>query len=119
MINYRLGGRASGKTFRLLRQLSGKEYVVVYPFKYKAKNMVRFFKENKKHCHYGDTSKAKVTTMIDYMLGDCNDVDIVVIEDFNDFISSIFRDKEVYININHKEERVKIIDVEKERKIEL
>lgn len=119
MINYRLGGRATGKTFRLLRELSGKEYVIVYPFKYKAKNMTNFFKENKKHCHYGDTSKAKLTTMIDYMLGDCNDVDIVVIEDFNDFISSIFRDKEVYININHKEERVKFIDVEKERKIEL
>lgn len=43
MINYRLGGRASGKTFRLLRQLSGKEYVVIYPFKYKAKNTSRFF----------------------------------------------------------------------------
>ena len=118
MINYRFGGCATGKTFRLLRQLSGKEYVVIYPFKYKAKNMTRFFEENKKH-HYGDTSKAKVTTIADYMMGYCNDVDIVVIEDFNDFISAIFRGKEVYININHKEERVKFIDVEKERKIEL
>lgn len=119
MINYRIGGSATGKTFRLLRQLSGKEYVFVYPHKYKAKNMVHFFKENKKHRYYGDTSKAKVTTILDYMYGDCNNVDIVVIDDFNDFISSIFRDKKVYININHKEERVKFIDVEKERKIEL
>lgn len=90
MINYRLGGKASGKTFRLLRQLSGKEYVVVYPFKHKARNMSRIFKENKKYRYYGDTSKAKTTTILDYMMGDCNNVDIVVIEDFNDFISSIF-----------------------------
>lgn len=119
MINYRIGGRASGKTFRLLKQLSGKEYVFVEPFKYKALRKHKFIKENKEYNHYGDMSKAKVTTILDYLNGNYNKVDIVVIEDFNDFISSIFRDKEVYININHKEERVKIIDVEKERKIEL
>lgn len=117
MINYRIGGRTSGKTFRLLRQLSGKEYVFVEPFKYKVSRKRKLIKENKKHNHYGDMSKAKVTTISDYLNGNYNKVDIVVIEDFNDFISSIFKDKEVYININHKEERVNFFIVEKEEEI--
>lgn len=117
MINYRIGSRASGKTFRLLRQLSGKEYVFVEPFKYKALRRKKLIKENKKHKHYGDMTKAKVTTISDYMSGDCKGVDIVVIEDFNDFISSIFRGKEVHININPKEQRVNFIDIDKESNI--
>lgn len=61
-------------------------------------------------------TKAKVTTIFDYMLGENNDVNIIVIDDFNDFISSIFRGKEVYININPNESKVNFIDVEKEEK---
>lgn len=117
MINYRIGGRASGKTFRLLRQLSGKEYVFVEPYLYKVKKRKKIIRYNKEHKNFGDMSKAKVTTISEYINGDFNKVDIVVIEDFNDFISSIFKDKEVYININHKEERVKFINVEKEERI--
>lgn len=33
MINYRIGGVASGKTFRLMRKLSGKEFLFVEPLK--------------------------------------------------------------------------------------
>lgn len=118
MINYRVGGVASGKTFRLIRKLSGKEYVFVEPFKYKVIDRNRLIKYNEDHNHYGDMSRAKVTSIFDYMMGDYNNIDIVVIEDFNDFISSIFRGKEVYININHKDKRVNFIDVEKERNID-
>lgn len=117
MINYRIGGRASGKTYRLLKQLSGKEYVFIESYKYKKLRKQKLIKENKEHNHYGDMSKAKVTTISDYIMGDFNNIDIVVIEDFNDFISSIFRNKEVYININPKEQRVNFIDVEKEMDI--
>lgn len=114
MINYRIGSRASGKTFRLLRELSGKEYVFVEPYKYKALRRKKLIKENKKHNHYGDMTKAKVTTILDYMNGNFSNIDIVVIEDFNDFILSIFKDKQVYININHKSNRVKFINVDEE-----
>lgn len=117
MINYRIGGRASGKTFRLIRQLSGKEYVFIEAYRYKVIDRKWLFKYNEEYNGYGDMSKAKVTTIFDYIMGDYNDVNIVVIEDFNDFISSIFRDKEVYININPKEQRVNFIDIEKESDI--
>ena len=115
MIHFRIGKRASGKSFRLMIMLKGKEFLFIEPTLVKRKIRKNFIDNNGYCSYYGNLSKVKVSTIKQYLDGDNNDVDTIVIDDFNEFIQSIFKGKEVYININPND-NVKFINVELEDK---
>lgn len=115
MIHFRIGKRASGKSFRLMIMLKDKEFLFIEPTLRRRKIRKHFIDYNGYCNYYGNFSKVKVSTIKQYLDGDNNDVDTIVIDDFNEFIQSIFKGKEVYININPND-NVKFINVELEDK---
>lgn len=118
MIHFRIGKRSSGKSFRLMIQLIGKEFLFIEPTLRKLKARKNFIDNNGYCNYYGDLSKVKVSTIKQYLDGANSNVDIIVIDDFNEFIQSIFRGKEVYININPND-NAKFINVEMESEYKL
>lgn len=106
-IHYRVGTVASGKTFSLMKQVSGQNNLFIEALKYRKVFRNRMFKNTE---HYGlvfDASKSKAMTMKDYILDGANGYENIIIEDFNEFISDLFPNKNVFININQAQPNVK------------
>lgn len=106
-IHYRVGTVASGKTFSLMKQVSGQNNLFIEALKYQKVFRDRMMKNS---THYYDSnidlSKSKVVTVKDYLLDGASGYENIIIEDFNDFISHLFPNKNVFININQAQPNV-------------